>query len=138
MARSNPDLSGYLDTNVLLRLALGDSPNQAERIKARIDTEECFGVSMYSLFEMMVVLEKVYKFSHDETLITTRAHLASPFLTFPALSFIEIALSIYELHNKLSIIDCVLLAEAQHENRTPLLTFDKDLQKAGGEFVVEP
>jgi predicted nucleic-acid-binding protein len=138
MAKNNHSLSGYLDTNVLLRMVLADVPEQLGRIETRIARGERFGVSAYAIYEMAFVLERAYRLPHTDVLVGIRGQLDNPALICEHRATIDSVLSLYETYQKLSIVDCILLHEATYSDKSPLLTFDKDLQKAGGGFVVEP
>lgn len=132
MAKNNS--SGSLDTNILLRLALDDVPDQTILIEKLLLKGNTFAVADAALFEMVFVLEKVYRL--PRTLVVENMHTVvrnKQFICNRAL--FERTLHFYLEHPKLSIVDCGLKIYAELNNASPLYTFDQALAKASLDAV---
>lgn len=119
--------TGSLDTNTLLRLILGDVPEQTDAIERLLAKGGIFKVTDAVLTEMIYVLEKVLH--KDRVLIQENVFAITrhkQFLTNKKL--FERCMPLYRAHPKLSITDCLLVAHAELDN-APLYTFDKDIAK---------
>jgi predicted nucleic-acid-binding protein len=120
---------GSLDTNLLLRLVLGDIPAQAEAVENLLKPGKTFDVSDITIFEMVFVLEKVYKLprtivSQNIYTIINHACINCNRKLFAS------SLPLYIDNPKLSIVDCALYQYAELNKATPLYTFDAELIKA--------
>ncbi len=122
-------LTGALDTNTLLRLILGDVPEQAQRVKKLLTECNRVDVTDAVLFEMVYVMEKLYKIDRDQIAENIRVVIRSSKINSNRLLF-ERTLPDYVQFPKLSIIDCAAVHYARLNNATPLYTFDKDLAKS--------
>lgn len=120
--------NGSLDTNVLLRLILGDIPTQAEAVEKLLKPGSLFDVSDITIIEMIFVLEKIYKLPRtliQENIFTIINH---PSITCNRKLFSQ-TLPLYTGNPKLSIIDCALTKYAELSKAIPLYTFDTALAK---------
>jgi predicted nucleic-acid-binding protein len=128
---------GSLDTNVLLRLLLGDIPSQHNSVK-RLFTEVSgqFSVADTAVIELVFALQRHYGF--------TRRQVAEAVTGLMQLSEIncnrtlfEKALSMFLEHPALSFEDTCLATYATLSNAEPLWTFDKKLanQTSSAELV---
>ena len=125
MAKSKPQ--GSLDTNVLLRLILGDVPAQTDAVEHLLAKGGVFKVSDAAITEMIYVLEKVL--GKDRSLIQENVLAITRHKQFSTnAKLFERCMPLYCSYPKLSIVDCVLVAYAELD-KTPLHTFDKDLAK---------
>jgi predicted nucleic-acid-binding protein len=118
--------NGALDTNVLLRLVLGDLPAQAEAVEKLLKPGSIFDVSDIAIFEMVYVLEKIYKL--PRTLVSQNIYTV---ITHPCINcnrkLFSVSLPVYIDNPKLSIVDCALYKYAELNKATPLYTFDAEL-----------
>lgn len=121
--------SGSLDTNLLLRLVLGDVPKQAEAVEKLLASSGSFNVSDITLVEMVFVLEKVYHLPRKVVVENMRAIIQHDNIECNRKLF-AITLTHYLEFPKLSIVDCVLTRQAELGKATPLYTFDADLAKS--------
>lgn len=121
-----------LDTNVVLRFLLDDAPEQTDKA-ARIITNSKVYVTDVVTVEVIYVLEKVIELSRQDI-----AKLVNGFLGFANVIhnpyFLLDAISLYENHPSLSIVDCYAATEAKAYNNK-LVTFDKRLVNQGGSHV---
>lgn len=114
------------DTNVLLRWALGDLPEQTEAATRLLEGSNDVHVADAALIEMGFVLEKVYGLSRDLVAGYIRAVMSLGQVNCNRMLFSKV-LPAYEQHRQLSLMDCCLAAYAELTDATPLYTFDKQL-----------
>ena len=130
-------ISGSLDTNILLRLLLGDAPAQTAHIDTLFQQGKIFEVADAALIEMVFVLEKIYGFERSLISENVFAITRNPQCVTNRILF-EHAMPFYVAHAKLSIIDCALLVYTRLNKTTPLYTFDKELIKHSVQDAVSP
>lgn len=116
-----------LDTNIVLRLILNDVPAQTQLAEHVIQTNHC-ELSDLALTETVFVLEKVYKMNRTDVTKNITAVIRNAKLNCNRLAF-ERALPVYQDTPGVSINDCLLVACAELNNTTPLMTFDQKLAK---------
>ena len=115
-----------LDTNTLLRLVLGDLPEQTNMVEDLIKRSQVLHVADVALIEMVFVLEKIYSFSRADVVTSVQAIIRHPKINANRKLF-ERVLPDYLEKPKLSIVDCALVHYATLTDATPLFTFDKAL-----------
>lgn len=118
-------MKGSLDANVLLRVILGDIPEQRAQAIQLLNTGE-FMVADTAVIEAFFVLGRNYGMTRKsatrvvgEFLGQSNIHCNYTLLTktFP----------LYVAHPALSFEDCYLAAHAEHSKALPLYTFDQKL-----------
>lgn len=128
---------GSLDTNVLLRLLLGDIPSQHNAVK-RLFTEVSgqFSVADTAIIELVFALRRHYDFTRQQVADAITGLLQLREINCNHILF-EKALSIYLEHPALSFEDACLATYATLNNAEPLWTFDKKLanQASSAELV---
>jgi predicted nucleic-acid-binding protein len=138
MTRSNTHaLAGSVDTNILVRLVVQDSPKHTALVDALLEGGKKFLVEDVALFEMVFVLESYYERQRDIISENVRTILRCDSFVTNADLF-ERALDMYITHPKVSFVDCALLMYARSVPALPLISFDRSLQKAGNGNVIEP
>lgn len=117
-----------LDTNVLLRLIIGDNPKQQAKASALLTHPDAtFYVDDLAIFEIVYILSgKSYGFSRQEVAtivegIFKRLNVTGNY------SLISEATQFFAEHPKLSWADCYLAAKAAAKHAEPLWTFDRKL-----------
>ena len=119
----------YLDSNIIIRIITGDTPELAEELLATIEQSKKneFYISATVLVEVCFVLE-----FHDYAMLRADIYKAiNTLISAPQINISEgsaYALNIYKKFPKLDFTDCYLLALAK-QNNAKILTLDKDLQK---------
>ncbi len=126
MAKSK---NGSLDTNLLLRLVLGDVPHQTEAVEKLLEQGGIFEVTDIAIFEMIFVLEKIYKLPRSKVSENIQSIINHPSISCNRRLF-AISLPLYIDNPKLSIVDCGLAKYAELNKATPLYTFNVNLAKA--------
>ncbi len=121
--------SGSLDTNILLRLIVGDVPEQTLVIETLLAEATVLQVADIAIFETVFVLQSYYKFSREDIYGSLTAIVRHPKINCNRRLF-EQAFTLYRQYPKLSLVDCALTLYAELNNATPLYTFDKDLAKS--------
>jgi predicted nucleic-acid-binding protein len=116
-------MTAALDTNILLRLTLGDVPEQTKAVEKILTEHNSFHVADVAIFEMVFVLEKVYRLPRTQVAKSVLAIVRNPSFNCNQRLF-ELTLPLYVAETKLSIIDCALTKYAELSGTTPLLTFD--------------
>jgi predicted nucleic-acid-binding protein len=122
-------MTGSLDTNILLRLILEDVPEQSIAVEKLLAEGKVFEVADAALFEMIYVLEKLYKINREQVAKSVLAIARNTKFNCNRKLF-ELTMPLYVQESKLSIIDCALTHYAKLNNATPLFTFDIALQKS--------
>jgi len=126
-----------LDTNTLLRLVLGDLPEQTELVEELIKRSPALHVADVAIIEMVFVLEKMYSFSRTDVATSVQAIIRHPKIVSNRKLF-ELVLPDYVGNSKLSIIDCAIIQYALVNDATPLYTFDRALVAAHPTTVTHP
>jgi predicted nucleic-acid-binding protein len=121
-----------LDTNILLRLLLGDVPaQQAQAIKLLKPENVRFDVSDLAITEMVYVLETTHSAGRTEVVASVSFVLNLQNVNCNRKLFNSV-LPAYLSHPKLSFVDCCLAEYARLNQAEPLWTFDKKLAVQSG------
>jgi predicted nucleic-acid-binding protein len=125
-----------VDTNVLLRLLLGDVPEQRERLLQKLSSYKTVAIADLAITEMVYVLEKVLTVPRSSIADLLAALLANQHLNFNR-PLVEHVTPYYVAHPAVSFNDCCLAVYAQLTGAQPLYTFDKKLanQIPGAELL---
>lgn len=121
--------SASLDTNGLLRLIVGDVPDQTRAVRRLVTTFDSLGVADIAVMEVVYVLEKYYKLGRADNARALELLIGNPALNINR-TLLTRALPLYLAHTKLSFADCCLAVYAELHAAQPLWTFDVDLAKA--------
>ena len=122
--------AGSLDANVILRLILGDIPEQQQAAAALIGrVAGQFAVADTALMEAIFVLGRAYSFSRSDTAAAIRDVMSDVRVNCNRALFDE-ALTLYVAYPALSFEDCALATYATLGDAEPLYTFDKKLAHA--------
>jgi len=120
-------VSPTLDTNLLLRLVLGDIPEQYEIVKSLVTAPGAlYRVTDTAIAELVHALLHHYHLSRRQVAEIVRALLADPHLDANK-GFLAGVVAVFEHHPSLSYTDCYLAEEARSSGHVPLLTFDRKL-----------
>jgi len=122
-------MRGSLDTSILLRLILDDIPEQSLTVEKLLASGEVFEIADAALFEMIFVLEKLYRLNREQVAKSVLAIVRNTQFNCNRRLF-ELIMPLYIEAPKLSIIDCALHQYAKLNNTTPLFTFDITLHRS--------
>lgn len=117
-----------IDTNIILRLILGDVP--AQRVKAiellnRQDIK--YRVSGLAITEVVFVMQKL-GYARQEIANELQRLLSLDNLKYNEALFNKV-FQLYLAHPALSFNDCYLAVAAEFDDATPLITFDRKLAR---------
>jgi len=129
-------VAGSLDSNVLLRLILGDVPEQSSLAIKLIEENRLLAVSNASIIEVMFVLERHYKFERKQIAYAITEISRHPRLEVDA-ELIKDLVALFTTQPALSPEDCYLAIYAKQNDQLPLWTFDKKLAKRSGGLARE-
>ena len=115
-----------LDTNSLLRWALQDIPEQAEKVDVLLRKYDNLHVADVAIIEMVSVLETLYKLPRKLVAEHIELVMSQSSINCNRALFAH-ALVPYRQYPSLSIVDCCLASYAELDQVEPLYTFDKSL-----------
>lgn len=122
-----------IDTNVLLRIILGDNLKQREAaLKLLKRTGTTFYLSNVAVAEVVFVLEKLIGYERADV----RENLLRVLGAYNNIEYeaeiLRRALDVYVEHRSLSFDDCFLAEESAFKTYEPLWTFDHKLAVQSG------
>ncbi len=117
----------HIDTNIVIRLIVGDDPKNYLKAKKLISKKhKVFVFEDVAMMEVVFVLSKIYQYSRQK--VADGINFISSFENiYFNKGLIEDALNLYVSHPKLSFVDCYLAAAAELSQEKPLWTLDKKL-----------
>lgn len=118
-----------LDTNIVLRMIVGDIPAQEKAARQLIEgSEGMFGIADLVFIEIEYALHRHYGLTRQQI-----KELISSFITHPKINcnreLFTRALSMYQHRPALSFTDICLAVYADLNDYAPLWTFDKKLAR---------
>jgi predicted nucleic-acid-binding protein len=119
-----------VDTNVLVRLAVGDDPSQTASAEKFIANGAW--VSVLALAEAMWVLVKVYKLGANDLITAVEMLLNHQDLVLQDADAAAGALKLFRARPTLGFSDCLMVELARKAGHLPLGTFDRNLAKVDG------
>ncbi len=126
---------GSIDTNIILRLLVGDVPEQGQAaLKLVANATGPLSVADIAVIEVEYALRYYYHFSRSQNASLLGKFLAHPKINANKALFLR-AMVKYVTSPKLSLADCCLVEYAELNEAVPLWTFDKKLASQGGEGV---
>ena len=119
-----------IDTNVLVRLAVGDDAGQVELAENFI--QKGAWVSHVVLIEAVWVLRSYYGRSPQQIVQSIEMLLSNTDLTLQDADVVEAALALFRANPAIGFSDCLVLSTARKAGHLPLGTFDRALGKLDG------
>jgi len=120
-------MTATLDTNLLLRLALRDIPEQYIAVRDLVTAPGArYRVTDTSVAEVVHALLHHYAMSRPQAAEIARAIIWDGAIEASS-PFLDAVLTLFTTRNGLSFTDCYLAEEARASGNVPLLTFDKKL-----------
>lgn len=119
-----------VDTNVLVRLVVGDDPRQAQAAEAFVGSGAW--VSQLVLAESIWVLESVYDLDAEQLAAAVEMLLNHKVLTVQESDTVARALAVFRDRPSLGFSDCLVLEVARAAGHLPLGTFDRELAAREG------
>ena len=121
-----------VDTNILVRLLIGDDAKQAKKAyhifkKAESEKDDLF-VPLLVVLELIWVLESVYGIARAEVLDSIRDLLLMPILRFEHKSVLQ-QFTLSAQANRFDLADLLISHVARNYGCETVLTFDKKVSK---------
>lgn len=118
------------DTNVVVRVLVGDDAEQQARVLSRLhellEAGESVVVGVVVLAEVAWVLDRAYRYQRSDIAAALRALMSTPPFVVPRRSEVSMALEMFE-QGPADFADYLILALARTDGCTMLLTFDRRL-----------
>lgn len=130
-------MSGFVDTNMLIRHLTGDPPAQAARATRFLASTEPLELADLIVAEVVYVLESVYQVARGDVSRLTRSIVASDRMRVADLPLLLRALEVYERH-RLAFADAYLVASAERSGAGTVVSFDQGISKVGTVTRIEP
>ena len=119
-----------VDTNVLVRLLIGDDLGQTAAAEACV--AQGVWASVLVIAETAWVLRTVYRRNSDDIADAVAMLLDTEPLAIQDRDVVEAALKLFRSRPSLGLSDCLMLELARKADHLPLVTFDRDLAKLDG------
>jgi predicted nucleic-acid-binding protein len=119
-----------VDTNVLVRLIIGDDARQTSAADAIV--QQGVWASVVTVAETTWVLRTAYKLSSAELADALDMLLNNKYLTLQDSDAVAAALDLFRSRPALGFSDCLILELARKAGHLPLATFDRALGKVEG------
>lgn len=130
-------MSGFVDTNVLIRHLTGDPPDQARRATEFLARTEPLWLADLVVAELVYVLESVYRVGRDDVAQLARSIVISDRMLVSDLPLLLRTIEVYERHH-LAFADAYLVASAERSGVGIVVSFDKGISKVGTVERIEP
>jgi predicted nucleic-acid-binding protein len=121
---------GTVDTNVLVRLIIGDDSHETAAADAIV--QQGVWVSVITLADAVWTLKKSLKFSPAELATAIEMLLHHKYITLQDSDAVAAALHLFRLRPALGFADCLILELARKAGHLPLATFDRALGRVEG------
>lgn len=119
-----------LDTNLLLDYVLSNSADISPELLQILDTQQ-LTVPVFTIIELGYVLQKVYRFPRQDVVDILEELLRTPWLKTNR-TLLQAGLAMFEMHPKLSLVDCCLSYFARYNQELPVYTRDMKLVNQSG------
>jgi predicted nucleic-acid-binding protein len=127
-----------IDTNVMVRMLIDDDERQSRSIRQAMTFAEAQSIPMLVLAEVLIetvwVLESVYHCSRKEICTFLEKLIHTSAFAFTDLQMIRKVVEQYK--KKGDFADLMIVYQARSQKAVKLLSFDKQLQKAFPDYVV--
>lgn len=130
-------MSGFVDTNVLIRHLTGDPPAQARRATRLLRGTSPLLLADLIVAEVVYVLESVYEVGRDNVAELCRSIVASDRMIVHDLPLLLRTIEIYQL-DRLAFADAYLIASAERTGAGKVVSFDKAISRVGTIERIEP
>lgn len=125
-----------IDTNVLLRMLVDDSPEQAERARRFLDSTGKLVLPDLIFAECVFVLESFYGYSRDHVAGLLERLLGARQIQVGSVDLLKRALGVYA--DGLDFPDAYLVAVSEASGAGPIVSFDRDFDRVAGVERIEP
>jgi predicted nucleic-acid-binding protein len=130
-------VTGFLDTNVLVRHLTGDPPELAQAATQFLRDAEELRVPDLIVADVVDVLESFYEVERPRVAELVRAIIAFPAITVLDQDLLLRAIEIYEI-DRIDFAEAYLVASAERSGITIVVSFDRSIDRVGTVHRVEP
>ena len=132
-------MTGWLDTNVLVRHLTGDPPALARRATRLLEGAGSGELLLADLVvaELVYVLESVYELDRSAVAVAARAAVTFPAVTVADAELLLRAIEVYET-DRLDFAEAYLVASAERTGVSTVISFDKTVRRVRSVTLVEP
>jgi predicted nucleic acid-binding protein len=130
-------VTGFLDTNVLVRHLTNDPPDQGAKATRCLAQADDLLLPDLIVAEVAYVLESFYEAPRAQVAETLRAVLAFPAIRVVDDELLLRAVEVYEGH-RLDFADAYLVASAERTGVEEVVSFDRAIDRVGTVRRVEP
>jgi predicted nucleic acid-binding protein len=130
-------MTGFVDTNVLIRHLTGDPPAQAAQATRCLAKAAELLLPDLILAEVAYVLESFYETPRAKVAETLRAVLGFPAITVVDPELAQRAVEVYDVH-RLDFADAYLVACAERSGVGVIVSFDRSIDRVGTVRREEP
>ena len=130
-------MTGFLDTNVLIRHLTGDPPDLAQRATEFLSNAEELLVPDLIVAEVVYVLESFYEQERPRIAELVRAIIAFPAITVLDQDLLLRAIEVYEI-DRIDFAEAYLVASAERSDINVVVSFDRSIDRVGTVHRLEP
>jgi predicted nucleic-acid-binding protein len=129
-AREKAILTGFLDTNVLIRHLTGDPPDLGARATAVLSEFGPLLLADLVVAECVYVLESFYEIERTRVADLMRAAIGLPSIKTVDSGMLLRALAVYELE-RIDFAEAYLVAQAETTGVGEIISFDRSIDRVG-------
>ena len=130
-------VSGFVDTNVLIRHLTGDPPAMSKRATAFLREASELYLTDLVVAETIYVLESYYELPREQIATTIRSLLAFDSISVVDRDVLLRAVEVYEI-DRLDFAEAYLLACAESTGIGRVVSFDRSIDRVSSIERVEP
>lgn len=132
-------MTGWLDTNVLVRHLTGDPPALARRATRLLEKASPGELLLADLVvaELVYVLESGYELDRPAVAVAARAAVTFPAVSVADADLLLRAIEVYET-DRLDFAEAYLVASAERTGVATVISFDKAVRRVPSVTLIEP
>ena len=124
----HPQVTAFVDTNVLIRHLTGDPPDQAVRATRYLAAAEDLLLPDLIVADIAYVLESYYEVAREQVAATLRAVLAFPAIRVLDAELLQRTVEVYDVE-RLDFADAYLVASAERTGVGIIASFDQGIDR---------
>lgn len=130
-------MTGFLDTNVLVRHVTGDPPEMAARATRYLQSARDLLLPDLIVAEVAYVLESFYQAPRSQVATILRSVIAFPAILVVDRELLQRTIEVYEV-DRLDFADAYLVAVAERTGVGVIVSFDRSIDRVGTVHREEP
>jgi predicted nucleic acid-binding protein len=132
-----PQVTAFLDTNILIRHLTGDPPAQARRASTFLATADELLLPDLIVAEVVYLLESFYEVERSRIAELVRAVISFPAIAVADVPLLLRALEVYEV-DRIDYAEAYLVANAEASGVGAIASFDRSIDRVATVRRVEP